>query len=530
VPMGFRELDIEIDYTGRGAEILKRFVLPLLDRSAHYDRVTSFFTTDSLLAIAEGLDALRMHRGRMRLVLGLHDVPPDLALAASAADDPVGALIDGVRARIVSEIATIRDELSTHRLATIAWMLTDGLLEVRVAAPRSISPGPPGLFHNKAFIFTDPDGAVVAGVGSPNETGAGLGNNIEHLTVFTSWEQPRYADAQVRFFEDLWEGRRDDVAVRELDASFACEILDAIPVVSGDAPVLAGPQPRVQELIDIAARMAPLTLVSGNHAALYPHQERAVLDALSRWPVRVLLADEVGLGKTFEAGAVLNYLLTHTSARRALVLAPKAVVYQWQAELAEHFGLEAWVFDSGRRAYLSPDDRVQLLGLDEPILGPSSPDLVIMSAQYARGTRKGGHIGGDATCLPDVLLVDEAHAARVRPDLDGSERPTLMWRLLDDLMKRVPHVVFATATPMQVHWREYHALLQLLGLPKAWASPPAYERSLRMISEDAAPTLQDAEEAAKFICATVSERCPPRNHAPRSGLIRDHDIAPEWPD
>ena len=46
-------------------------------------------------------------------------------------------------------------------------------------------------------------------------------------------------------------------------------------------------------------------------------------------------------------------------------------------------------------------------------------------------------------------------------------------------MPKVPHVIFATATPMQMHWREYHALLELLGLPEAWTEPANYERSLR---------------------------------------------------
>ena len=510
--MSLRDLDLDIDYTGRGEDILHRFVLPLLAQATHYDRVTSFFTTESLVAIAEGLDALWNRRGHIRLVLGLHDVPADLAQAALASSDPVAEMIEGVRARIVSGIATIVDEIALDRLATVAWMMQDGLLEICVAAPLAVTSGRQGMFHNKAFVFRDTDGNVVAAVGSPNETGAGLGANFEHLTVFSSWEQPRYTDAQVRFFESLWSDRQAGLTVRALDAGFAEEILAALPIKPRPTSMHLAARLDMHAILDLAASMPALAMVSGDHAALFPHQERAFLDALSRWPVRVLLADEVGLGKTFEAGAVLKYLLKHTAARRALVLAPKGVVHQWQAELREHFELDAWVFDSGRRAMVSPDGEARLLGRDEPVLGPSTPAVTIMSAQYARGSRRAGHALASATAMPDVLIVDEAHAARVRPDLAGTERPTLMWRLLQDIMPKVPHVVFATATPMQMHWREYHALLELLGLPEAWAKPPNYERSLRFVSEDDAPTLQDASQAAALLCSCISAMQPDQTH------------------
>lgn len=510
--MSLQDLALDIDYTGRGEDILHRFVLPLLAQATHYDRVTSFFTTESLVAIAEGLDALWARRGHIRLVLGLHDVPADLAQAALASGDPVARMIEGVRERIVRGIATIVDEIALDRLATVAWMMQDGLLEISVAAPLALVGGRPGLFHNKAFVFRDADENVVAAVGSPNETGAGLGANFEHLTVFSSWDQPRYTDAQVRFFESLWSDGQAGLTVRALDAGFADEILAALPARPRPSSTRGAARLDMREVLDLAASMPSLAMVSGDHAALFPHQERAFLDALSRWPVRVLLADEVGLGKTFEAGAVLKYLLKHTAARTALVLAPKGVVHQWQAELREHFELDAWVFDSGRRAMVSPDGEARLLGHDEPVLSPSAPAITIMSAQYARGSRRAGHALASATSMPDVLIVDEAHAARVRPDLAGDERPTLMWRLLQDVMPKVPHVVFATATPMQMHWREYHALLELLGLPEEWAKPASYERSLRFVSEDDAPSLQDASQGAALVCSCVSAMRPDQTH------------------
>lgn len=502
--MPFRNLNLDIDYTGRGEDILTGFVLPLLSESVEYDRVTSFFTTGSLVAISAGLDELWTRRGRMRLVLGLHDIPSDLAEAAKKCEDPASELIALIRQRILAGLANISDEIVSDRLSTVAWMIKDGLLSVRVAAPEMLDSGLPGVFHNKVLIFKDEDGDVVAAVGSPNETGAGLGNNFEHLTAFSSWEQERYTKAQITFFDRLWNDNQDGLTVRPLDASFADEILDALPIKNRvRRRQESEPHLDVRNFVDLASRMPALAMVSGGHTALYPHQESVFIEALSRWPVRVMLADEVGLGKTFEAGASIRYLVNHLGVERVIILAPKAVMYQWQAELIEHFGLDAWVYDSGRRSFISSNNEVRVLGPADPIVGESTPRIAIISSQLARGTRKGGHIFSNGTLWPELLVVDEVHSARVKPDLSGTERPTLMWRMLNDVVRRVPHVLFASATPMQIHWREYHALLELLGLPNEWTDEQNYHRSLQLITRPDVGELADAALVARLIRSSL---------------------------
>lgn len=503
---GFRSLDIRIDYSGPGHEILNDFVLPVLEESISYDRITSFFTTDSLVSIANGLNRLYEHRGVMRLVIGLHDVPIDLA-AAAGADDALIAEVDRVRRRLLAELSKLSDELSRDRMATLAWMMRDGFLEVRVAA---VVGAAPGIFHNKAMVFHDAVGAVIAAVGSPNETSRGLGGNFEHLTVFSSWDSRRYTDAQERFFEDLWAGTLDGVSLVHLDREFASEILESLgseharptpPASEADAGLTLG------DVVDAATSMPAFSLVSGNHTALYPHQERAYLDALSRWPVRALLADEVGLGKTFEAGAIISFMTRFSGVESVIILAPKAVVGQWQGELKDHFGVDSWVYDSGRRAYLSSEGSVRPLHYGESPVGPRRPQVCIISAQFARG--QGAHIFDETAQMPDLLVVDEAHSARVRPDLSGAIKPTLMWRMLDEITRKIPHVIFATATPMQVHWREYHALLRLLGLPAAWRKPGNYEHSLRLVAQDQCPSsLNEGALAAHLILSSLAEMAP----------------------
>ena len=68
--MGLKEINIQLSYAGRGELILKDFLLPAIGESVHYDRVTSFYTVESLLAISQGIEALYQKQGRMRLIIG----------------------------------------------------------------------------------------------------------------------------------------------------------------------------------------------------------------------------------------------------------------------------------------------------------------------------------------------------------------------------------------------------------------------------------------------------------------------------
>ena len=73
--MGLRDIDVNASYAGKGADILKRFLLPSIDACVRYDRVTSFYTIESLLAISQGIDSLYRKHGKMRLIIGIHSFP-----------------------------------------------------------------------------------------------------------------------------------------------------------------------------------------------------------------------------------------------------------------------------------------------------------------------------------------------------------------------------------------------------------------------------------------------------------------------
>lgn len=502
----FPSLGLSISYSDMGQNILTEFVLPTLSRAVSYDRVTGYFTVHSLLAISQGIESLRRRKGHMRLLLGIHDVPEELAKASIDDDEYISDLVEDIKIRLFNEISTLVDELSKHRIAALAWMIQDGLLEVRVAVPKMVRDHA-GIFHSKCLIFHDVSGNIVAAVGSPNETVSGLGDNFENLTVFMSWNDiPGYTKTHVLQFERMWEDLHPSLIVRPLEGEFAARLLASVGKDTKTPPEPVTSDSLVRSILHIAREMPQYSIVSGRSWALYPHQERAFLDALSRWPLRVMLADEVGLGKTFEAGAVINHAIRFYGVSKVTILVPKAVILQWQSEMKTHFGLDFWVYESSSKIFRSPDDDVVAISKGT-VLSKKAPALTLISAQYARGTKGSKTIFDDAEEMPDLLVVDEAHAARVRPDISGNTKPTRMWRMLDKVSDRIPHLILMTATPMQTHLEEYHALLRLLGMPNRWKNNKSYEVSLRLVTDNDW-TRQDALEAAELIKSTLEEMHP----------------------
>lgn len=496
--MGLRDIDIKVSYAGKGGDILKSFLLPSIEACVRYDRVTSFYSVESLLAISQGIDSLYRKQGKMRLIIGIHSFPEEFVDAVTR-KKYLEDQISEIRKKLKLGIESIQDSLEKQRLATVAWMIEDNLLEIKTADVIG-----DGIFHPKTLILADEDGNKIVAIGSPNETSFGLGGNFEQVMVAKSWEQPDAVVVQEGFFDSLWNNKLEDTItldVTEDTAEIIKQGLDSY-YVSRSKPV------NKDNLIELSSSMLPNFFVSGDIPALYVHQERAVIDALSRWPVRVLFSDEVGLGKTFEVAATMSFMVKYCGIKRVIILTPKSVLKQWQDELNEHFKLNVWRFDSVSKSYVDALGNTKYLGSSNPI-GKSAPNIVLMSAQYARGSGANGNIfSREDSYLPELLILDEAHSARVSKDISGSSKKTQIYSMLECVSNKIPHIIFATATPMQKEAGEYHSLLKLLGLPKAWQKNVVYMKSLDLISSTEDPGLSDLKMAAVMLIKTFEGMKP----------------------
>lgn len=496
--MSLRDFKIKSCYIAKGEWLLQHLLLPLMQESENYDRITSFYTIDSLLAISQGIQSIYDAGGKMRLIIGVHSVPQEL-VEATQKQEYIKDQIACIRKELKEQIYSLTDLLEKKRLATLAWMIQDGLLEVKAA---SVSGN--GIFHPKTIILTDHNNNRIAAVGSPNETRGGLGSNIEQLVVEKSWIDPEGVETQQSYFDSLWNNTFEGVEVQDISEDTAYVILDAL----GDKyKKPKGQAKNMNNLIATSYKMPANYFVSGNIPALFMHQERAVIDALSRWPVRVLFADEVGLGKTFEVAASMAYLIKYCGVKRVVILTPKSVISQWQDELINHFKIDSWIYDSSNKKYISANNKVINIGRGNP-LGKNAPSIILMSSQYARGNRSSSSVfEREGSILPELLVVDEAHSARVSSGISVKTK-TLLYSVLERITKRIPHVIFATATPMQKDADEYHALLNLLGLSSKWSKIRNYQVSLRAISSDEAPSISDASTVASLISETLLYMTP----------------------
>jgi len=198
------------------------------------------------------------------------------------------------------------------------------------------------------------------------------------------------------------------------------------------------------------ARRSPTWGLGAARVGLVPHQLRVAGIAAARRPPRVLLADEVGLGKTIEAGMILARQLATGRASRVLLLLPDTLVYQWFVELLRRFNLSFAIYDEERCAALALTDEGRDAG--NPF---EDEQLVIADFGFLEANpRRAGQLL-DASW--DLLVVDEAHHLAWTPEA-ASPRYTLV----EQLAARTPGVILLTATPEQLGRKGHFARLRLL--------------------------------------------------------------------
>ena len=504
-----RECSFKISY-GPADDRLSQFYIPALSASVRYDRSAGFFSSSSLAIAAQGVASLIRNGGRMRLLVGAELSEEDAEAIRKGSD-----LTDVVTKRLLATFDDPVEELKRRRLEALAWMIADGSLDIRVVLPR----GPDGqplagdeswdYYHPKEGLFTDAAGDQVAFSGSVNESAQAWQHNYEQFSVYFSWNESAPYLAQVRRrFDMLWEDREPSWigipapdAVRErlvrLRPNSAPEY-DPLERREPSARVVIGDERGEYDVEQIAApqreriifqflrdapylRNASSLGVETSTVRPWPHQARVVEEVLSRFPESFLLCDEVGLGKTVEAGLIIRQLLLDGRARRVLFLVPKSIAKQWQDELYEKFSLNVPIYDGLRLT--------DHFGRDRTVSGVNPWDacpVMIASAQLAkRQVRKAELLAGQPW---DVLLVDEAHHARRREFNVPNPRKNRMLELLTELRERAKCVLLLTATPMQIDPVEVWDLLKLLGLGGRWGAGDSnfvrFFRQLRLNPED----------------------------------------------
>jgi len=194
-------------------------------------------------------------------------------------------------------------------------------------------------------------------------------------------------------------------------------------------------------------RRSPVRGFIGGRIDLIPHQLYIANEVATRHAPRVMLSDEVGLGKTIEACLILHRLLLSGRASRILVLVPESLLHQWFVEMLRRFNVWLHIFDAERCAAIEAG---------EPGTNPFLDDqLVLTSIDFLAGDPRRAEQAAAAGW--DVLVVDEAH------HLEWSESsPSREYLVVEELSKKSSGLLLLTATPEQLGIESHFARLRLL--------------------------------------------------------------------
>lgn len=200
--------------------------------------------------------------------------------------------------------------------------------------------------------------------------------------------------------------------------------------------------------IDLAFLFDPMMAVHSSNVEPLPHQITAVYESLlPRQPLRFVLADDPGAGKTIMAGLYIRELIMRADSHRILIVAPGSLVEQWRDELHEKFGLEFYVYSS-------------LLEQTSPSGNPFEdyPRLIVRLDQISRNEEL-----QDKLCAPgwDLAVFDEAH--KLSAHYFGSKlEKTGRFRFAEKLGAHVRHLLLMTATPHNGKEEDFQLFLSLL--------------------------------------------------------------------
>lgn len=206
------------------------------------------------------------------------------------------------------------------------------------------------------------------------------------------------------------------------------------------------------------------------------HQLHIGHEVADRMAPRVLLADEVGLGKTIEAGLIIHRQLLTGRASRILLIVPEALVHQWLVELLRRFNLHASIFDyeifrASDADNPFEDSQIALMSRDW-IVDDDTAREALLNAHW------------------DILVVDEAHHLGWT-----AEDASPAYQLVEQLARRIAGVLLLTATPEQLGQDSHFARLRLLD-PNRFHDLAAFREEsqhFHQIVEAANPLLDDAD-------------------------------------
>ncbi len=423
-------------FSSRTHRLDASFLMQHLAGARSYKRIAGYFTSSLFEVAGEALE----HIPEVKIVCNVDIHPDDLKVAQLRESKMLG--------RWNERALEAEALLNRERYRRLDAFLAKHGQAVRIA-PDDIC----GFVHGKAGVITLADGRRLGFIGSMNETRSG-------------WQ---------RHYEILWEDESPEgVAWIEEEFDFLWNAAKPLPQAVIREVHRRGYRREIEFIeIDDDENLAPAALIESplyrEGQQLQPWQQGFLTECLRHQrlygTVRLLLADEVGLGKTLSlATAALTLCLLSDKdngpRRPVVIFAPATLTEQWQTEMLDKLGIPTARWDTVGKVWLDADERVLSPAGREQIahcplrIGIVSTGLMMrdsLEKQHLLGMRFG------------VVILDEAHKARTRQGF-GKEAgtPNELLAFMREIAARADHVLLGTATPIQTNPADLWDLLGIL--------------------------------------------------------------------
>ncbi len=423
-------------FSSRTHQLDHSFLLSHFKGARSYKRIAGYFTSSLFEVANELLEAIP----DVKIVCNVDIHPDDLKIAQLRESKMIGRWNEQ---DIETEALLNRD-----RYRRLDSFLGKHGQVIRVA-PDSIC----GFLHGKAGVIELEDGRKLSFIGSMNETRSGWQRHYEILWEDESPEGVAWIEEE---FEFLWNAARQlpDAVIREVRRrGYRREI--------------------VFDEIDEDDDLAPAALIESplyrQGFSLQPWQQGFISECVRHYHnhgiVRLLLADEVGLGKTLSMGtAALSLCLLNDKENKkrkpVIIFAPATLCEQWQTEMIDKLGIPCARWQTQKKVWLDPDNRIISPAGREHIakcplrIGIVSTGLMMrdsLEKDYLLGLRYG------------LTILDEAHKARSRQGF-GKNAGTFneLLAFMREVAARSDHVILGTATPIQTRPEDLWDLMGIL--------------------------------------------------------------------
>lgn len=451
-------------FSSRHGRLSQAYLADRLKGAKSYDRIAGYFRSSIFELVGEEIESI----GKVRIVANADLDLADVQAAQKVRDAKLFQ-------KFVEDDLVVDAAIHGDRYAKLHQLLVSGKVEVKVV-PRTIAP----FLHGKAGVIHGDDGNAIAFMGSINETRAAWAHNYELVWEDSSADGVAWVQDE---FDALWERGvpLPDVVIKEVG-----RLADRREV---SVEVLA------PEAIPGAALVEAPIYRDGE--SLQPWQRAFVgifLDHRRDYgKTRLLLADEVGVGKTLSlaASALVSVILGDGP---VLILVPSTLTEQWQIELKDRLAIPTARWHSTKKCWFDPDGRM--------IKGQGAPD--VGRCPYAIGIVSTGLIvhgiddhgrpkeGTEAQFLLQgrygMVVLDEAHKARGSQPMGQSDRtPNNLLKFINLIAQRSEHLLLSTATPIQTHIDDLWDLLRALNQGTEFVLGSAFSPWAK--SESALPVL-----------------------------------------